>query len=108
MGISMFAPKFDVILTLSQPERANFSHHIGPVPGIHCKYLRSHYDQIAVIHRVSIPKYYHWQCTAIGSVDYSLDGCRNYDFRFKSKNYYHRLQSSLLVRLQFLLLTLTP
>ena len=26
----------------------------------HCKYLRSVYDQIAVIHRVSIPKYCHW------------------------------------------------
>ena len=27
---------------------------------VHCKYLRSDYDQIAVIHRVSIPNYCHW------------------------------------------------
>ena len=33
----------------------------------HCKYLRSDYDQIAVIHCVSIPNYCQWQCTAIGS-----------------------------------------
>ena len=30
------------------------------VGDVHCKYLRSVYDQIAVIHRVSIPKYCHW------------------------------------------------
>ena len=44
---------------------------------LHCKYLRSDYDQIAVIRRVSIPKYCHSQDQMIGSNFYYFSDCNN-------------------------------
>ena len=58
---------------------AFFSLELSSVrPTAHCKYLRSDYDQIAVIRRVSIPKYCHSQDQMIGSNFYYF----SYDHNF--------------------------